>query len=302
MESVKRFISSVLCLTRQCNLACTYCLVPTIRTLDASESDLLDALDVIDEYAEFVVILGGEPTISPHLDAVIAKLRYLGTKFTLVSNGITLKDKVFRHHLRDIGLESVTVSYDSYKSFSTEVLPELVLDFSDVSVNIIYDRRMVGNLLPLIERLTCEGVWSIVTAYIHFDDDREHWYFSKPVDGFVIPPEMRSDVQHEMDEIVEHYDRLKVHNSKDYFVGMPAHAFDMAWHCNEWNVLFVNNDLRVQFCQDLPASGYVVSDLDTKMDEMSGAWRRGVGECSGCYVNCYFDAEHLPVERIQHIE
>jgi hypothetical protein len=74
----------------------------------------------------------------------------------------------------------------------------------------------------------------------------------------------------------------------------------MDWHCDRWKVLFVNNDLRVQFCQDLPASNYTVFDLDEKYDEMKTAWRQAVLTCKGCYINCFFDAEHIEPAKVRH--
>lgn len=296
----KRFSSTILCLTRSCNLSCKYCVVPTIDTNDADESSLVRAIDIISKHSEFVVILGGEPTISPNIDIVIRRLKRNGTAFTMVSNGILLKQPDVRRRLIDAGLESITVSLDSYKTFSTGIIDTISTEFRDVSVNIMYDRRMIGKLLPLVTSLSYKGIWSIITAYIFFDDVREHWYYSRSVSECVLPREYEIVVDREMKLIAGKYDTLKIHNSKEYFEKFTKHAFDMSWHCTEWKVLFVNNDLRIQFCQDLPAKLYTIFDLDERLGDMERAWKMDVSLCRGCYINCYFDAEHLSVEKIRH--
>jgi MoaA/NifB/PqqE/SkfB family radical SAM enzyme len=261
---------------------------------------LTRAIDVIVAKSNFVILLGGEPTISPNIEFVISRLRDLKANFTLVSNGITLRNPRFRQQLYAAGLRSITVSYDSYKTYSASIFRDLFDIFDDVSVNIIYDRKMVGHLYPLIVDLTSRGIWSIVTSYVYFDDDREHWYFSKSIDEFRILDDKKDDVEREMNTIVERYDNLFVHNDKDYFSSLMEHGLDMSWHCNDWKVLFVNNDLHVQFCQDLPESEYTIFDLDDNLPDMQTAWRNAVSECGGCYINCYFDAEHISEHHERH--
>ncbi len=75
-----------------CNLKCTYCYA-TFRDIPGtlSEADALAVLDLLREAGtEKVTFVGGEPTLCPHLPALVRHAREIGLVTMLVTNGSRL--------------------------------------------------------------------------------------------------------------------------------------------------------------------------------------------------------------------
>lgn len=98
-----------------CNLKCVYCFKP-------KSAPAVQPLDVIAEQVRRTaaagfrraILSGGEPTIYPHLDAVLGLLRQSGFEaFGIQSNGLKLADPAFVDHLVDAGMRFCHVSFDS---------------------------------------------------------------------------------------------------------------------------------------------------------------------------------------------
>jgi len=286
------FAMSKFVLTRKCNVQCPFCIVPTIPTIDAPIDKVLDAIRVMDRYAEFMTIQGGEPTIYPHLDDVVKLLSSLRKPngWTMVTNGIKLKDSGYRKHLRSVGVQSVTISWDAFKTWNDKLVKDAVDDFPIVTVGVIYDKSMVGKIIPLLEHLRSLHTNIVIGPYM-YNPGGVRWFTAPKDETYAIPREMIPAMKRDMDEMIRRFDEFDLIVSKGILKNMVKYGLDMSWVCSEWNVLDVNNDLRVQFCQDMPASEYTIFDLDTKFDEMKRAHRTATKGCIGCFCTCYADAE-----------
>jgi MoaA/NifB/PqqE/SkfB family radical SAM enzyme len=98
---------------RRCNLDCAYC-----NEYDKVSNPVpLDAmLRRIDKLADLgcsiITLSGGEPTLHPDLDAIIARIRERGAIATLITNGLLLSPERIRKFNR-AGLDYLQISVDN---------------------------------------------------------------------------------------------------------------------------------------------------------------------------------------------
>jgi radical S-adenosyl methionine domain-containing protein 2 len=96
-----------------CNFSCTYCYA-TFRDIPAtlSEKDALRVLDImVESGTEKVTFVGGEPTLCPHLPALIKHAKSRGLVTMLVTNGSMLRRPSIQSMLNDV--DWVSISIDS---------------------------------------------------------------------------------------------------------------------------------------------------------------------------------------------
>lgn len=109
-----------LSLTDRCNFRCTYCLDPDVRFLERSAllttAELLTVARVcVGLGVRKIRLTGGEPTLRPDLEAVIAGCAGLGIDdLALTTNGALTTESSLRRW-RDLGLRRVTFSLDSLR-------------------------------------------------------------------------------------------------------------------------------------------------------------------------------------------
>ncbi len=114
----RRFRNLRISLTAACNYACTYC-VPDGKRLVAAQDELsADSLARAVEYlveaagVERLRITGGEPLISPRLDAFLRQVSQLGlSDISLTSNGQLLERKL--PLLLECGIKRLNISLDT---------------------------------------------------------------------------------------------------------------------------------------------------------------------------------------------
>lgn len=109
-------------LTDRCNLRCTYCMPAEGLNWKPNDEILTDteiirlARVFVDEGVTKIRLTGGEPTVRPGLEQLMAQLSQLpGVQDLLMTtNGVTLKDQVavYKAH----GLSGLNISLDSLKS------------------------------------------------------------------------------------------------------------------------------------------------------------------------------------------
>lgn len=100
-----------------CNNKCSWCYAPSEITssvnkkLDDKKED--EFIDLVSELnVKKIILIGGEPSIYPHLERVIKKISNKGIRASMVTNGRKLSDYLFIQKIIDSGLASLTVSIE----------------------------------------------------------------------------------------------------------------------------------------------------------------------------------------------
>lgn len=112
-----KLISCVWELTRACNLRCIHC-GSSAGTKRNEELSLDEALRLCEELnktgCRSVALMGGEPFLSPNFKKIAKKLKSLGIKISVITNG-TIIDTDLINFLKDLDLQAVATSIDGAK-------------------------------------------------------------------------------------------------------------------------------------------------------------------------------------------
>lgn len=138
---------------RRCNLACTYC-NEFDNVSDPVPADEMDRrIDDLGRLGTSVItISGGEPTLHPDLDRIIARIRKNGAIAGMITNGYNLnRERIER--LNRAGLDHLQISIDNVmpdavSKKSLKVLDQRLLwlaEYADFHVNI---NSVVGGGIP----------------------------------------------------------------------------------------------------------------------------------------------------------
>ncbi len=98
---------------RRCNLACTYCNEYDDSSAPVDTAEMLRRIDHLGRLGTSVItISGGEPTLHPELDQIIARIRSTGAIAGMITNGYFLMpDRIER--LNKAGLDHMQISIDN---------------------------------------------------------------------------------------------------------------------------------------------------------------------------------------------
>lgn len=114
----QKFFACWLTLNRACNLRCKWCYAKETGFSGKDEMPLPLAKRIIDLCAEggipSIILIGGEPTVYPHILDVIRYAAASGIQTTLVTNGILLADKERLRAYLDAGLSKVSLSLKAH--------------------------------------------------------------------------------------------------------------------------------------------------------------------------------------------
>ncbi|MDV2496627.1 MAG: radical SAM protein [bacterium] len=111
--------------THRCNLRCTYCSSPYLKTPELTTEQWLTAVDELaDLGCRRVTILGGEPLVRWDVPEIIERVRERGMACTMTSNGVLVKRRIDDLRL----LNTLTLSLDAVGSANDEVRGEGVFD------------------------------------------------------------------------------------------------------------------------------------------------------------------------------
>lgn len=98
---------------RRCNLACTYCNEFDKESPPVPTATMLRRIDKLGELGTSIITFsGGEPTLHPDLDDLIAHVRKRGAIATIITNGYLLTPERIRR-LNKAGLDFLQISIDN---------------------------------------------------------------------------------------------------------------------------------------------------------------------------------------------
>jgi cyclic pyranopterin phosphate synthase len=167
--------------TDKCNFRCLYCMPPEgLQWLPKSEILSYEEIagivsQLAGEGVSRLRITGGEPTIRPSLEKLIAMLRAIDgiEDIALSTNGVRLPELV--HSYRDAGLDRVNISADSLRAERIAAISRRDMHFdpvasalaaeraglSPVKLNMVVMRGINDDEIEDFSRLTLEHPWHV---------------------------------------------------------------------------------------------------------------------------------------------
>jgi molybdenum cofactor biosynthesis enzyme MoaA len=95
--------------THKCNMECANCYVPIRTVPDLDKEKFYDTLAQFPHKTE-IRLIGGEPTVRTDLPEMISKIRSLGHRPTMMTNGLMLARPGYARELVDAGMRSIYIS------------------------------------------------------------------------------------------------------------------------------------------------------------------------------------------------
>lgn len=145
---------SLLRINGHCNMSCSFCFID--RTVPDFETEGL--IRSIDELAaknlDHLVLSGGEPTLHPDLDAMIAHAKALGFRtIEIQSNGVKAAEMDYARKLADAGLNKITVSLHSVDPEHSDKITRLPNAFGK-TMQAMHNFRKLGVLTQVAHVIT----------------------------------------------------------------------------------------------------------------------------------------------------
>jgi molybdenum cofactor biosynthesis enzyme MoaA len=103
------FYSVFVDITHKCNMECANCYIPNRDVPDLDLDRFYDALAKFPTKTE-IRLIGGEPTVRTDLIDIVAKIKELGHRPTMMTNGLMLARPGYARSLVDAGMRSIYIS------------------------------------------------------------------------------------------------------------------------------------------------------------------------------------------------
>ena len=162
------YISSVV-FTFGCNFNCWYChnrrIIEDKSSENISEEEVLNFLSKRKGFIDGLVISGGEPTLNPELENFIRKVKALGFKVKLDTNGTNpnIVEKLLKDNLLDFVAMDVKTSKENYSKL---VGREVDFDKISKSINLLknssVDYEFRTTFAPDVSLSDVEGIGKLI--------------------------------------------------------------------------------------------------------------------------------------------
>ena len=146
---------------RSCNLRCKWCYAFDTGFSKYDNLDFENAKKIVDFCAEMhiqrIILIGGEPTIYPHIFDLIKYISDSGIKIALVTNGLALADKKNAEKFMNLGVTTFSVSVkanskEEYKELTgKDCFDNLLLaikNLSDLNASFSVSQVLTYNNIP----------------------------------------------------------------------------------------------------------------------------------------------------------
>ncbi len=108
-----------------------------------------------------VIFTGGEPTLRPDLEQLIAHSESLGMVTGLITDGLRLAESRYLHDLLQVGLDHVMILLNPSEDQSWEALRDTLIEDIAVTVHLTLTPRRLANFDDTLIRLATMGVKNI---------------------------------------------------------------------------------------------------------------------------------------------
>jgi MoaA/NifB/PqqE/SkfB family radical SAM enzyme len=271
--------------TRRCNLDCGYCNEYDKTSDPVPLPTMLARIDRLADLGTTIITLsGGEPTLHPDLDAIIARIRERGAIATLITNGLLLTPERIER-LNRAGLDYLQISIDNARPDEISKKSLQVLDRKlewlaehaefGVTINSVLGAgvRNPEDALAVSGRARSLGFTSTV-GILH-----DHSGQLKP---------LGRGHQEVYEWVREHKSSLFSFAHFDSFQQNIGRGLPNAWHCRAGGrFLYICEDGLVHYCSQqrgkpgIPLEKYTVEDL-----------RREAARPKGCAPFCTISCVH----------
>jgi MoaA/NifB/PqqE/SkfB family radical SAM enzyme len=285
MQSPAHPILAQIVPVRRCNLDCAYCNEYDKTSDPVPRDEMFRRIDKLGELGTTIITLsGGEPTLHPDLDDLIARIRERGAVATLITNGLLLTpERIVR--LNRAGLDYLQISIDN-------VVPDEV---SKKSLKVL-DRK-----LQWLAEHADFGVTinSVMGAGIHNPDDAFVVGRRARELGFVSTIGILHDHSGQLKALEpehrEAYDRFRKLDTGlfsfahfDSFQENIGRGLPNQWHCRAGGrFLYICEDGLVHYCSQqrghpgIPLAQYTIEDV-----------KREAAKPKGCAPFCTISCVH----------
>ena len=269
---------------RRCNLDCGYCNEYDKTSDPVPLGTMLGRIDRLADLGTTIITLsGGEPTLHPDLDAIIARIRERGAIATLITNGLLLTPERIER-LNRAGLDYLQISIDNARPDEISKKSLQVLDRKlewlaehaefGVTINSVLGAgiRNPKDALAVSWRARSLGFTSTV-GILH-----DHSGQLQPLGG---------TNRKVYEKFLKHKDRYFRSRISTAFSKISA-GVPNAWHCRAGGrFLYICEDGLVHYCSQqrgkpgIPLADYTVEDL-----------RREAAAPKGCAPFCTISCVH----------
>lgn len=308
-------VTAALAVTRQCNLACSYCRVvrqPLPREMGSAEWK--QALTTLGRLGvRTVSFTGGEPTLLPFLPELIEHAtRAAGLTCMLATNCTFTREKISA--CARAGLAAAIVSIDTPGEAAVDASSEAKSAWAAeklsllreagvprIIANVLFHRRNVREVPDAVARLTEKGVevhpLVLHAAAAHHGHGAADWQNRAPDAGLAFRPEDRPALERlSRDLIGLKRDGALIDAGEAFLRALPRHAPGLDWHCAPHPCkLRVEADGTLSCCQDVRGSlvsRFCVADLEDPARQAAflAAWESDARACPGCLYTDVFHA------------
>ena len=285
MQSTAHPILAQVVPIRRCNLDCGYCNEYDKTSDPVPLATMLGRIDRLADLGTTIITLsGGEPTLHPDLDAIIARIRERGAIATLITNGLLLTPERIER-LNHAGLDYLQISIDNARPDEISKKSLQVLDRKlewlaehaefGVTINSVLGAgiRNPKDALAVSWRARSLGFTSTV-GILH-----DHSGQLQPLGG---------THQKVYEKFLEHKDSLFSFAHFDSFQQNISRGLPNAWHCRAGGrFLYICEDGLVHYCSQqrgkpgIALADYTLEDL-----------RREAATPKGCAPFCTISCVH----------
>lgn len=103
------FYSIFVDITHRCNMECANCYTPNRDVPDLDLGRFYDVISQLPKKTE-IRLIGGEPTVRTDLVDIVSKIKELGHRPTMMTNGLMLARPGYARELVDAGMRSIYIS------------------------------------------------------------------------------------------------------------------------------------------------------------------------------------------------
>ena len=262
--------------------------------------------DIMKSYGVgFVVLFGGEPTLRHDLHELIRHLNSINMPHTIITNSVKLvQSPIYLKQLLQAKPYSISVSINIPQIQNTKMFDdELKSQYGWALLHQIqtkhpdYKGELVANMavtkpnilqLPsMVETLTKMNVWSIM-SFIHLCDPHEsmYWMYRGPRnsenENLLFKAEDKDLIHNIAQYFITNYNRLKLHNEKEYFAEWERYGITQDWHCKYFTCPAINPDGSIMACIDRPLSKpFNILTLSGKERDMLLNFEQTIQSCPG---------------------